>query len=201
VGPKTLEYIASNPAALEKIARKISEEDGELITGEQLRAKLVGGSVIVGQQNRGWSLKRMFELTAILQEVINNMTWTFIIADESDDGFLTTDNPVALYDPAAPYWVAFESSPYAHFLFPLCRTVCLLATHQEAAVPISKFSASQVRDVNKHCIWRADRQLYAPFKSNAVQRLLDEHVKRSRRKRVLLKKGRALIEDVPKENA
>jgi hypothetical protein len=192
---KKLEYMASNPHALKAAANSLSKK-ARPITVDELHAKLTGGTVVVKQSNRGWSVRKMFEYLIAFQYTIADMRWQFAVAAEDDDGFLTSDNPVSLFDPTARS-IALASSPLAHFLFPVCRTVCLRAAHigEEA---VAQVSAQQVREWNGHCISRADTQIFAPFSSKGVQRLLNVRInQRLPRRQVLFDKGRAVEERMP----
>ncbi len=95
---KQLEFTIANDRALQSIVNKLNERSGEKMTLEEYRKQLTGGSVVVSQTNRGWTLRQMFQML-LLQRVIFDMAWTFLPASEGDDGFLTSDNPVALFDP------------------------------------------------------------------------------------------------------
>jgi hypothetical protein len=191
---KRLEFITHNRKALEWLARKFEEETGEHTDPEDLRRKLTGGNVVLSQSNRGWTIRNMFEFTMNLQELIFNMNWTFLIARE-DDGFLTSDNPVAVHDPIQRSGNAgFTSSREAFFLFPLSKHVCLRGAHTSGPSS-SELDAASVRAVNKAIIERVDSQLYAPFRSEAVQRLLNFVATNSvRPRRVLLRRGRVTEE-------
>ncbi len=188
---KQLELTVRDDQALQSVLDKIREESGEAITLNEFRKRLSGGNVKLTQENRGWSLNQMFQMTMFLQEVIFKMKWTFLLAPDDDDGFLTCDNPVSLFDPMQGFaGTGFASSPAAHFTFPISRDICLLASHQPRRAAI-ELNSSQVRSVNKGTIGQADVQLYAPFKSAHVQTILDSAIKhRPARKEVLIKKGR-----------
>jgi hypothetical protein len=193
---KRLELLAHNKQALESVVAKLGERTGEKIDVEDFREKLTGGSIVLQQVNRGWTVKQMFQNMLLLQEVIFSMRWTFLLAGPDDDGFLTSDNPVSLFDPVGnPFGgIGFKSSPAAHFTFPISRGVCLLAQHL-LGPETRQLNASEVRMVNKGTITRADSQLYAPFSSLSVQGILNDVVKRKGGPRkVLFSKGRALVE-------
>jgi hypothetical protein len=192
---KQLELTTRDDKALQAVVNDMKQRSGEDITLEEFRKQLTGGTVKVTQENRGWSLRQMFHMLLFLQEVIFKMEWTFFVAPEGDSGFLTSDNPVSLFDPMGGIGgTGFASSPAAHFTFPVSREVCLLAKHQSGPASI-KLSASQVRFVNKATIERVDSQLYAPFRSLSVQAILDSVIKtRPAKKEVLLKKGK-LVEE------
>jgi uncharacterized protein DUF4238 len=191
---KQLEFVANDERALKWAIAKIREDTGEDIDPQEFRKKLTGGTVIVKQTSREWSLRQMFQTMLFLQEVIFDMKWTFLLAPEDDAGFLTSDNPVSLFDPVGGQLggIGFASSPAAHFTFPVSRSMCLLAGHQQGP-ETAELNGSKVRTVNKGTITRADSQLYAPFKSEAVQKILDSVVsQRTTSEKVLLSKGRVV---------
>ena len=193
---KQLEFVANDKRALEWATAKIREETGEEIKPEEFQRKLTGGTVEMRQTNREWSLGQMFQMMLFLQQVIFDMKWTFLLAPEDDAGFLTSDNPVSLFDPMVGRLggIGFASSPVAHFTFPISRGVCLLAQHRRGPAT-AKLNGSKVRSVNKGTITPADSQLYAPFESASVQRLLDGVVsQRNTSGKVLLSKGRVVEE-------
>lgn len=193
---KQLEAAANDMRFLQQAAREHSEEIGENVTAEDFKRKLIGGSVVVNQANRGWSIRMMFEMTMELQIMIDRMNWCFLVAPPDDPGFLTTDNPVALYDPDRLPWggIGFASGQSAHFAFPISREICLLGQHRSAPL-VQKLNSAGVRQTNKANITRCDTQLYAPFKSDKLQEILNCTV--SQRKstgRVLFHKGKVVEE-------
>jgi len=192
---KQLEFVANDKRALEWATAKIREDTGEDIDPQEFHKKLTGGTVEVKQANREWSLGQMFQMMLFLQQVIFDMKWAFLLAPEDDAGFLTSDNPVSLFDPVGggPLGgIGFASSAAAHFTFPNSRGVCLLAQHQQGPAT-AELNGSKVRSVNKGTITRADSQLYAPFESASVQKILDSVVsQRTALGRVLFKKGRVI---------
>jgi hypothetical protein len=195
VSAQQLELVAKNKHALRSAVEQISKETGENIDPEEFHKKLTGGSIVVEQTNRGWSLSQMFEAMLIFQQVIFSMAWTFMLAPKDDAGFLTSDNPVAVFDPRGPYGaVEFASSPTAYFTFPVSKDICLHAQHGEAPTTVN-VNGFVVRSMNKSAIWRADTQLYAPFESAAVQTLLNNMTGETKRtRRVLFRKGRVVEE-------
>jgi len=196
VHAKHMEMLAADKAALESVVAKISKAKGESLDPEEFRKKLTGGTVVLSQKSRGWTVRQMFENLVAIQEVIFRMKWTFLLSRPDDDGFLTSDNPVSLFDPTASptRGIGFMSSPAAHFTFPICRTVCLLA-HYGHPQEARELTPSEVRQTNKGTITRADSQLYAPFGYSAVQGILNDVVKaKGAPRRVLFSKGRAVVE-------
>jgi hypothetical protein len=192
---KKLELLANDKRALASIVKEMSDRTGEAIDAEDFRRKLTGGSVVITQGNRGWTVQRMFENLLMLQQVIFDMKWAFLLSAHNADGFLTSDNPVSLFDPAAGPMrgIGFASSPVAHFTFPLSRDVCLLAQHMRGP-ETSELDAVQVRSINKANITRADSQVYAPFCSLGVQRLLNDVTKqKGGPRKVLFTKGRTVV--------
>lgn len=196
INAKMMELLASDKAALASVVAEMSARTGESINPEEFRKQLTGGSVVIGQGNRGWTVQEMFKNLLMIQRVIYEMKWVLLLASNDDDGFLTSDNPVSLFDPSAGPMrgIGFKSSPTAHFTFPLSRGVCLLAQHVPDEETI-ELNPAQIRSVNRANITRADTQLYAPFISNGVQKILNDVVeRRGGHRRVLFSKGRTVVE-------
>jgi len=191
-----MELLANDKKALDSVVKEMSDRTGESIDPEDFRKKLTGGSVVVTQGNRGWTVQQMFENLLMLQQVIFDMKWAFLLAAHDTDGFLTSDNPVSLFDPAAGPMrgIGFASSPVAHFTFPLSRGICLLAHHMRGP-ETRELNALQVRSINKANITRTDSQLYSPFVSLGVQKLLNDVVKlKGGPRKVLFSKGRTVVQ-------
>jgi hypothetical protein len=191
---RNLELFSRDKGALEEAARKQSEETSENVTAEQIRKNLISGSIVIDQESREWSIKMMFERMLKLQQIIWKMNWSFSIAPDRDSGFLTTDNPVALFDPnSASSGIGFTSSPAAHFAFPLGQNVCLIGSHSRA--PLTRLlNASKVREVNKNVMTRFDKQVYAPFRSDKVQAIVDSVAQEQKPGKVYFRKGKAVVE-------
>jgi hypothetical protein len=188
-----VERFAANIENLKFMAKEESELTGQKVTPEEIRGRFTGGNVIVTQSSREWSLSQMIRVTMMIQQIVVNMRWIFLVAPDGDVGFLTSDNPVSLFD--APHvdvpGTGFLSSPDTYLTFPVSRAICLLLNHR-AGVPqaVTRVGSARVREINKGTILRADTQLYAPFQSEKVQRLLDSVVSaRPAPKTVFIKKG------------
>jgi Protein of unknown function (DUF4238) len=192
-----LEQFVSDPENLKLFAREESEKTGKAVTPDEVLRKLNAGNVFLTQSNRGWSLEQMIRVMLTLQRVINDMRWQFLLAEDDDLGFLTSDNPVALFDsPTVEVpGTGFLSGPDTYLTFPISREICLLARHVGPPQQVARISAAGVRQVNKGAIRRADSQLYAPFQSSKAQELHDAAVvARGKPKRVMVKRGRIVEE-------
>jgi Protein of unknown function (DUF4238) len=99
VSAKQIEFVANDPRARSCAIAKIFEQTGERLDPDEFHKTLTAGSVEITQENRGWSMKKMFDTMLWLQEFIFEMGWTFLISPDGDPGFLTSDNPVSLFDP------------------------------------------------------------------------------------------------------
>lgn len=188
---RALQAAAQNESIMQQAAEERSKETGKRITAAEFRRQLTAGSVELKQTNRGWSIRMMFQTMLHLQIEIEKMHWSFLEAPADDPGFLTTDNPVCLYSPLVPQSgrLGFASNKAAHFAFPLSRSLCLIAGN--VPMPVNqKPNAAKVREINTVNIGCCDRQIYAPFESGKVQRILDELVTdRKTAGRVFFKQG------------
>jgi len=148
------------------------------------------------QKRQRWQAERLVLLFLTLQKDIYKMFWTFLFAPDGDDGFITSDNPVAFFHPAEGINERIGSATLAapHFTFPICKEICLLVQPFRNPSQVA-LNSSNVRQVNRGTITRADGQLYAPFNSVAVQTLFDKINKQTKRpRRVLLRHGRVVVE-------
>jgi hypothetical protein len=193
-----MEKFTSDPENLKLLAREETQKTGKEVTPEELLKTLNAGNVYLTQTNRGWSLEQTIRVMMLLQRIIFDMRWTLLIADEDDPGFLTSDNPVAVFD--APTvdipGTGFLSSRDTYFTFPISREVCLMARHTPGpAQRVARISPAGVRQINKGIINRADTQLYAPFRSQNVQELHDAAISaRGKPKRIMVKQGKIVEE-------
>ena len=161
---RTLQAATQDESIMREAAEEHYKKTGERITAHEFRTKLTAGSVELQQTNRGWSIKIMFQTMLSLQLTIDKMHWSFLEAPADDHEFLTTDNPVSLYDLLIPQngRVGFANKKAVTLAFPLSRSLCLIAGY--APMPISqKVDPARVRGINTGNIERCDRQLYAPL--------------------------------------
>jgi Protein of unknown function (DUF4238) len=196
VSAKRLEQLAGDRRALALLVAEIAEETGDRVDVDEYHRRLTGGDVIVTQGDRGWTLGQMFSATAALQPLIYEMNWTFLVAPDDAEGFVTSDNPVALVDPVRDSHGIMDlfKRRSARIAFPISRNVCLYASFDNAAVA-KPVNAAGARSVNSVIIGRADSQVYAPFLSLKIQSAVDSVIGTQRKPvRVLFKKGRAVIE-------
>ena len=192
---RNLQAAAQNESIMQEAAEEHSKKTGERITADEFRRKLTAGSVELQQTNRGWSIKIMFQTMLSLQLTIDKMHWSFLEAPTENPGFLTTDNPVCLYDLLIPQngRVKFANQKTVSFAFPLSRSLCLIAGY--APMPVNqKIDPARVRRINTANIGCCDRQLYAPFESGKVQKILDKIASSRRAGKVFFKQGRIVME-------
>ena len=193
---KRLANFLKNEKAVESYVR-IRQEQGEKIDVEKFKKDITGGSVVLSQTNRGWSLGQMFKMMMMLQRVFWDMKWTFLSVPNGSDGLVTSDNPVIPSDPVgSPFGgVGFASSPEAYFTFPLSSRLCLMGSHKWSARESAQLSPMKVRELNKLRILHCEQQIYAPFQSPKVQALLDEKASRKTSTgRILLSQGKVVEE-------
>ena len=191
-----MEAFANNDQAIRQFVEEHRRETGEDLDPLKFKEDLTGGSVVVAQKSKGWTLLQMFRMMETIHELIFRMHWTFMIASNEDGGFLTSDNPVSLYDPVGgPRGaIGFASTPAAYFMFPLSRKLCLVGRHWKGSEVI-KLTPFEVRRINTGAIARSDQQVYAPFWSNKIQKIVDNAVShKPAPRRVLIRKGHIVEE-------
>lgn len=165
--------LASTPGAMEAAITQFEQETGQSLnrTAEQLREFIDRGEFTVQQTSRAWTIRVMCQMMLDFMPIIERMRWVFL-ESQSAEWFLTSDNPVVLYDPSAPHASGLASSPLAELTFPLGRTICLLCRWKGRSGRVL-FSPSQVRALNKRSVLRAYRFVFAPYKSKTLRQLVD----------------------------
>src|SRR5207237_10122786 len=76
-----LEKFAADPENLKLMAREESERTGKEVTPEEIQKSLNAGNVFLTQSNRGWSLEQMVRVMMMLQRIILDMRWVFLVAE------------------------------------------------------------------------------------------------------------------------
>jgi hypothetical protein len=141
------------PEEREALFRMISEHDIEVVPGPEESLRLLPLAREIGQ-------------------CISKMGWQILIAP--DPGFfLTSDNPVVHLNPAEASEDALDvgfASAAVEVTFPLNRKMLLRARYESGDLKYIKVNAGEVHDLNQRAIRFAFRFVYAPFKSNRVQR-------------------------------
>lgn len=163
------------PNALEEAFIKLYEkETGETLdmNPQEVHDFLLSDQYTFEQTSRAWTIRKMFEGMLRIMPILERMKWTLL---ESTGGvsFLTSDNPVALYDPSPPSPYAFAASPHSEVTFPISRKFCLLFRWRGPA-GLAVMRPAGVQVVNKRTIQRAYRQVYASQCSTILAQLLDK---------------------------
>jgi len=169
----TTRALSREPGALEVAIRQVEQETGQSLnrTPEQLREFIDRGEYTVQQTSKAWTIRMMWQTMLGFIPIIERMQWVFLESSGAE-WFLTSDNPVALYDPSAPHASGLASSPLAELTFPLGRRSCLLCRWKGRSGSVL-LSPSRVRALNKRSVLRAYRFVFTPYKSKALRQLVD----------------------------
>jgi hypothetical protein len=167
--------IAHTPGALEQSIRDYEEETGESIDMpvKELRDFLLSDDYNLEQTSKGFWLGTVFRTMVALIPTIERMHWVLCVS-KGNESFITSDNPVALYDPTPQMGgVGFASSPNAELTFPINRRVCLVC-RWKGKEGIAHLSPFRVRQLNKRTIWQAYEYVYASERSSKIKNLVDK---------------------------
>jgi hypothetical protein len=168
---------AGSPGELSRILRAVEEDKGYEPgwTARAITEDFIDKDSPTQGRFKTWTVHQMFDVGRAVHQAIQEMNWMLIESDW-DEGFVTSDNPVCLFNPGSlgspsPWKLSKET----HFFFPINRHVCLMGhTSREG----SKFRTSGfgVRMINKLIISKAFRFVYATVKSSALETLINNSV-------------------------
>lgn len=162
--------------AFARIKNEIQEWSGAPfdLTPEEERAFLSTDTKTVEVAASYQWLDMMFRMMWRLTNLLGKMYLVFCVTGENEP-FLTSDNPVALYDPTPPKpgVVGFGSSPNAEVTFPISRSTCLLYRWR-GGEGIARLKPIAAREVNRRTVSQAYRYIYAPQCSIRLRKLVDK---------------------------
>jgi len=143
---------------------------------EQLRQEILSGKSEEISKDPQFELASMIEVGKKVGSVLFEMNWQ-IIYNESDDLFLTSDDPVVSWrmdvEANRLYLREGVDRPNANVWLPLCREICL-RMNKECDPRHKIWDDSSVRYINKTMVWTADRWIFAPTRSERLKRLVDK---------------------------
>jgi hypothetical protein len=148
---------------------------------KEFQRRIATGEYKSEQTNRGYTIKKMAESVQKMSPKFEEMTW-IICKASGDEMFITTDNPVLMDDPhRKTTGSGTENSPLFTFSFPVSREYFIQGQNERGPdgrkYPDQKKAMrnAEVRQVNRMMICGSYKFLYAPFKSERLQELM-EHI-------------------------
>ncbi len=187
------------PGRLESLLAELEEKSGEKsnTTADQLREFVLKDRYRL-EVNPIVSLQTIFELAPQLHPILYFFQWQ-VLRTESDDKFLTSDNPVVYVDPTLPrgFWGVGLMNQGLELTFPISPEKCLLATHDpefdnliaklppEVALrrtstyePKMRYSTTPplfVREINRRTVRAATRYVFSSTNLPALRRFIEKH--------------------------
>lgn len=142
---------------------------------EAAAAKIADGSPELIQSSQGWSIKTAFERGEEFGNLLRQVPWGLLEAP-AGWAFVTSDNPLHAADP-----VARDSGPKGfkftkafQFVFPISPRYLLMGDFVNRADGKAKLDPARVRYFNSRHVEEAYQQIFASFRSDKIQGLVDK---------------------------
>ncbi len=194
-----MQTAARVPGRFESLMEQIEARTGKKpeATPQQVREYILGRKYKIKVPSIV-SLDMMFREAKELWPVVFHMEWN-VLTVESDDLFLTSDNPVVYRNPhARGFWGGAFMDVGVELTFPISPRRCLVATHdaqlrqkaiacstpQEISRLISSTpvkmtygTASNViaREINRRTVSSATRWVFSSTRNASLQKLMEKH--------------------------
>jgi len=165
---------------LRDIVAQLEEERGKKFNVpiepiESMATSIADGTTELIQSSKGWSIKTAFERAEEFGNVLSQVPWGLLEAPEGS-AFITSDNPLHAADPVArdrgpkgfKYTKAFQ------FVFPLSPKYLLMGDFVNKRDGKARLNAARVRYFNSRHVEEAYEQVFASFRSDKIQELLDK---------------------------
>jgi hypothetical protein len=140
-------------------------------------ADVIAGEIPLAQENRAWNAKMMLQHADSTGQLIYNTRWTLLEA-LPETAFVTSDNPVSLFDPsvqtASPE--GFKPGRDFQFTIPVSPRFMLIGERQPAPDRRMMVRPEDVNRANAVHMERAE-EVYASFESSELQAEFEKVVK------------------------
>jgi len=168
---------------VEQLVESTVRLGGERVDVEKAREAMqsfVNNDIVMTQTSKAWNIKEMFENAEKYDNLFVRMRWNLLRAP-ADEPFITSDNPVLLIDPAR----AAAKSPKeyrapsfaAQFQFPLSPRYMLVGDFRGPNLQVVPLTAAKVRGYNANQLRHSHKEVYASYRSDALQRALERRVR------------------------
>lgn len=166
------------PGMMEKAAKKIEAQTGKPVDTASVREfaeKVVKKEIEMTQESKGWNMKQMFDHIPDFGNRFEKMRWGLLEAP-ADTPFITSDNPVGVFDDNAKGFKPKDYRPTSglRFGFALSPQFVLTGEFVDGADQRLKATAHWVQVFNSSQISRAYVDVYASFKSMDLQAEIDK---------------------------
>lgn len=163
----------------EKLVESNVRRGGEEVEVEKARdamQALADGNVVTEQTSKAWFIKEMFMNSEKYDALFVRMRWNLLEAPE-DTPVITSDNSVLVIDPARAMVASprqYRSPSFAMQLqFPISPKYMLVGSFMGPNQIVQGVTAEQVRRYNENVIRRAHKDVYASYRSDAIQAEVD----------------------------
>jgi hypothetical protein len=185
-----MKRVLETPSRLEELMAEVdlSDEKATGTTVEKLREfveRVATGRLKARQTNRGYTMKMMFLAMREYMDQFERMWWGLIRAARGEY-FITSDNAVVIAPPVDGAKPSLDSAffvPRTRFFFPVSRSYILTGRMEPGPDRTGCATAAMMRGMHQFQVFRAQKQIYAPFRSDRLRRQNDAM---SARKRIVI---------------
>lgn len=168
---KAVELIASDPAALADVARDITARGRKTNVAEVLyyAEKLVRKEVAPLRPTKFVNVNEVIRIANEWQHYLAPMVWGLCEAPD-DTPFITSDNPVHVFDEATRKSYDEYEGPTTglRFTYPLSPRFALTGQYVQAKDQVMSVDIAWVAQANQAQVYKALRQVYASFRSTEL---------------------------------
>ncbi len=172
-----MKRVLKTPGMLEELLARadLSVDEAAGLRPERIREfaeRVVSGRLNARQTNRGYTMKMMFLAMRDYMDQFERMRWSLIQA-APNEYFITSDNAVVIRPPDDRDRPSlnidfFEAG--TEFFLPVSRSYILCGRMESGRDRTGRGTPAMMKAMHQLQVLRAHRQIYAPFKSEELQR-------------------------------
>ena len=174
---REMKKVLETPGGVDDLIAK-EGTDGIHRDSEEVQSALqavVDGNLTVEQTSKAWAIKQGLDLALRISPIIERMRWNLLEAPDLS-AFITCDNPVLIFDPLGRILgpEGYDPSDQIFLQFPVSPKYMLVGELSRRTEGVHKISRDALGSFCLNQITRAHREVYASFRSDALQAQVDE---------------------------
>lgn len=119
------------------------------------------------KMNADASLKPLVASMETVAHLIADMRWSYIVAPDGTEGFITSDNPVSWVVPGGGFYDSGPVSKNAELVWPMTRRIAILGSWSDHEDELLNVDQEMVERINHRILSRTQRYVFAPTESLA----------------------------------
>jgi hypothetical protein len=114
------------------------------------------------KMNADASLKPLVASMITVARSIADMHWSYLVAPEGSQGFMTSDNPVSWGVPGGGFYDSGLMSKNAELVWPMTRRIAILGSWSDREDELLHVDEATVGRINNRILSRTQRYVFAP---------------------------------------